>query len=115
MAFEEFTAKTSGNLKAPMVSILKHGRIGLNGECYRKYFNGYKYVIFFYDKENNKMGMRPTNQPQSNASNIKVSRKGNLANISALTFLKHYNIPFDQSRSYPCHRNETDDLVEVQL
>jgi len=115
MVFEEFTAKTRSNISVPMVSILKYGRIGLNRECYRKYFKDYKFVVFLYDKDNNKIGMRPTNKPQGNAFNIKVHREGTLVNISAISFLKHYRIPFDKSQSFTCHWNATEKILELQL
>jgi len=115
MAFEEFTAKTRSNVAIPMVSILKHGRIGLNHECFTKYFKEYKFVVFLYDKQNKKVGMRPTNAHLSNAFNIKETRNGKLATISATTFLNYYNIPFDKSQSFPCHWNETEKVLELQL
>lgn len=115
MAFEEFTAKTRSNVNVPMVSILKYGRFGLNGECYRKYFKDYKFVVFLFDKDNNKIGIMPIKQPQSNAFNLKVSRKGTIASISATTFLKYYKIPYDKSQSFSCHWNATDNILEVQL
>jgi hypothetical protein len=115
MAFEEFTGKTRSNTAIPMVSILKHGRIGLNQECYTNYLKDYKFVVFLYDKQNKKIGIRPTNQPISHAYNIKVNRNGKLASISAISFLHHYNIPFDKSQSYSCHWNATEKILEVQL
>ncbi|MFA5238549.1 MAG: hypothetical protein WC476_02400 [Phycisphaerae bacterium] len=115
MGFEEFTAKTRTNIRIPMVSILRYGRIALNRECYGRYFKDYKFVLFLYDKSNNKIGVKPTNQAQSNAFNIKVDKKGNLANISAISFLKYYKIPFDKSQSFTCHWNATDNFLEVQL
>jgi len=115
MPFEEFTAKTRPNINIPMVSILKQGRIGLNTECYKKYFLNYKFAVFFYDKQNKKIGIRPTNQFLGNAFNIKLSKNGKIASISAASFLKHYTIPCNKSRSYPCHWNENEDILEVQL
>lgn len=115
MAFKEFTAKAKSNVKIPMVSILKLGRMGLNGECYRKYFKDYKFVIFFYDEDIKKIGIKPTNEPKSNAFNIKVDKRGTLASINASTFLKYNNIPCDKSKSYTCYWNATDKILEVQL
>lgn len=115
MAFEEFTAKTRSNVAIPMVSILKHGRIGLNQACFTKYFKDFKFVVFLYDKQNKKVGIRPTNEHLSNAFNIKVTRNGKLASVNATIFLKYYKIPFDKSQSFPCHWNETKKIVEIKL
>ncbi len=113
MAFEEFTAKSRSNTTIPMVSILQYGRMGLNHQCYTRYFKDYKLVVFLYDKETKKIGLKPTNQHLSNAFNIKVTKTG--ASISATTFLKYYGITFDKSQSYSCHWNETEKILEVQL
>lgn len=115
MAFEEFTAKSRPNITIPMVSILKYGRIGLNQQCYIKYFKDYKFVVFLYDKETKKIGLKPTNDHLRNAFNVKVAKTGKMASISATSFLKHYGIAFDKSQSYPCYRNEAENILEVQL
>ena len=115
MAFEEFTAKSRPNTTIPMVSILRYGRIGLNHQCYIKYFKDYKFVVFLYDKETKRIGLKPTNNHLSNAFNVKTNKTGKMASISATTFLKYYSITFDKSQSYPCHWNETEEILEVQL
>jgi hypothetical protein len=115
MAFEEFTAKKRSNSKIPMVSILKWGRISLNSECYTNYLKDCKLVILLYDAQHKKMGIRPTNQNLSHAFNLKADKKGKLANISAASFLEHYGIPYTESRSFACHWNETEKILEVQL
>lgn len=115
MAYEEFTAKSRATTDIPMISILKQGVIGINNECYGKYFKNYKYAIFFFDKENKKIGIKPTNEPASNTYTIRISRDGKLASVSAMAFLNYYNIPHKDSKSYPCDWNESEKILEVKL
>jgi len=116
MAFEEFTLKRRPVMDTPMVSILKQGTIGLNGVCYEKFFKKHKYVIFLYDKENNTIAIRLTNEASGNTYNIRVSRGGRLANISAIAFLKYYKIPYKEgSKSYTCSWNSKENMLEIEL
>ncbi len=115
MAYEEFTAKSRATTDIPMISILKQGVIGINNECYKKYFKNCKYIIFFFDKENKKIGIKLTNEPSSNTYSIRMSRDGKLASVSAMAFLKYYKIPHNHSKSYPCDWNETEKILEVKL
>ena len=97
------------------ISILKQGTIGINSECCRKFFKNYKHIIFLFDRENNKLGIKPTNEPASNTYSIRLSRDGKLASVSAMAFLKYYNIPHKESKSYPCEWNESEKILEVKL
>lgn len=116
MPFEEFTLKRRPVMDTPMVSILKQGIIGLNGVCYEKFLKKHKYVIFLYDKESNTIAIKPTNEPSGNTYNIRVSRGGRLANISAIAFLKYYKIPYkDGSKSYTCAWNTKENRLEIEL
>lgn len=115
MAYEEFTAKSRSSLDVAMISILKQGIMGINSACYDKYFKNFKYVVFLYDEENNKIGLKPTNEPFGNAYNVRVSKNGKLANVSAKSFLKFYNISHNESKSYACYWNETEKILEVEL
>ncbi|MDD5584815.1 MAG: hypothetical protein PHV55_07155 [Candidatus Omnitrophica bacterium] len=115
MSFEEFTLKRRPVRDTPMISILKQGTIGINSVAYDQYFRKYKYVIFLFDRQNNKIGIKLTNDAGSNTYNIRVSRGGRLANISALAFLKYYEIPHVESKAYTCDLNAKENMVEVTL
>jgi hypothetical protein len=115
MAFEEFTHKKRPVSDVPMVSILKQGVFGINQTCYKKYFKDYKYVIMLFDKEENKIGLKPTNNASHNTYTIRTSREGRLTNISAIAFLNHYGIKHDETRSYNCNWNEQEEILEIPL
>jgi hypothetical protein len=115
MAFEEFVDKTRSNTKIPMVSILRHGRISFNSECYKQYLGNNRFVVLLYDKGLNKIGIRPTNECLSYVFNLKMGKNGKIASISATSFLNNYKIPYSISRSFTCLWNETEKIIEVQL
>jgi len=115
MSFEEFTMKRRPVIDTPMVSILKQGLFGFNVASYDKYLKKHKYIIFLYDKVNNKIGIKPTSEVSGNAYNIRVSKDGRVANVSASSFLNHYGIPHTESKSYACTWNSKEELLEIDL
>lgn len=115
MAYEEFTFKRRPVMDTPMVSILKQGIMGLNGACYTTYFKKYKYATFLYDKTNNSIAIKPTNDASSNSYNIRVGKDARLANISAIAFVKYYKIPHEETRSYVCTWNSKENMLEIDL
>jgi len=114
MVYQEFTLRRCPR-DIPMISILKHGIISINQTCYYKYFKDYKYVVFLFDIENNRIGIKPTNVPKENVYNIRVTRNGKLANISASAFLKYYKISHTETKAYSCSWHEEQKILEVQL
>lgn len=114
MTFELYTRKRIVTDK-PKVSILKQGIIGLNQSCYSKYFKSYNYVYLLFDKENRKIGLKPTNEEDNNTLKIRVSRDGRLAQISASAFLNYFDIQHDESQPYDCEWDQNNQLLVVQL
>ena len=114
MPFEEFM-KTRPVKDKPIISISKQGIIGLNQACYNKYLKQYSYVILLFDKDSNKIGIKPTNEDKINSYKIRVTRNGSLAQISATAFLKYFNILYEKTRIYTCMWNDEEKLLEVKL
>ena len=115
MGFEKFTAKSRPVKDKAMVSILKGGQFGINQVCYQKYLKDYKKIIFYYDRERNTIGIKPTNESVIEAYDIRLGRGGNLANVSGTAFMKYYKIEHKESRAYMAAWNDEEKLVEVDL
>lgn len=98
MAFERFTAK--GKSFVPKVSIWKRGQIGLSqGAVERFKLSEYKYVALFYDKDNQLIGLKFTNNDKEEGV-AKLSVKVNGAIFSAKAFLDYYNIDYSDTKQY---------------
>lgn len=116
MAYEKFIKQRRIAKDRAMITILKFGQFGINKVCTEKYFKKFKYVVMYFDKEQNKIGIQPTNDASNNdAYNINFIKNGTLANISVKTFLKHFGISHEQSISYPATWNDKDKLIEILL
>ncbi|MHA2064974.1 MAG: hypothetical protein ACXABY_11425 [Candidatus Thorarchaeota archaeon] len=116
MSFEEYqnVRRGRGSIKMLTVTILKDGRISLNKACFTEYFESYKYVILMFDRATNRIGLKPTNEARANACRIRP-RKGGLAQIGAMAFLKFLGFPIGETKKYTCRWNEEEELLEVQL
>lgn len=115
MGFEKFTAKSRPVTDQAMISVLKGGQFGINQVCYKKYFKNYKYAILYYDRKRKVIGIQPIDVATSEAYNIRLSRDEKLANISAVAFLKYFDIPYTESKAYMASWNDEEKLVEVDL
>jgi hypothetical protein len=115
MGYEKFTKKRRHVKDQATVTVLKTGQLGINQVCHEKYFKDFKYVILYYDRESKKIGIQPTNDISNDAYNIRLSRQGKLANISAIAFIKHFKIEHNESKAYMATWNDEGKLVEVDL
>lgn len=115
MAFEKFT-RTRGRIDTPKVSIWSRGQIGLNQAALDEFnLAKYKYAIFYYDKDNEKIGIEFTNDEKAEGMNKLIDRKGAGTSISALAFLKHYKIDFSETAKYDIEYDEESNLYIFEL
>lgn len=61
------------------------------------------------------IGLKPVREKTPNAYSIKCYKGGRMCTVSAIAFLRHFEIPFDKTRSYPCRWNENHGMIEVRL
>ena len=115
MAYEKFKVKKRPQGDFPMVSILKQGVLSVNQACYEKYLKKHKFVEFLFDKTNQKIGIMPTNEATGDAYPIRCNGNGKVQNISAISFLKHYKIPYLQTKAYGCSWNSKENILEINL
>lgn len=113
MAFERFT-KTGRGYK-PKVGIWSRGQIGFNQGCVQKMkLNDYKFVIFFYDKENNKIGFKFTNDNNEDGI-IKLNIRKTGATVSAKSFLDYYEIDHSETKRYEVEYSDEDGMWILEL
>lgn len=93
--FEGKRSKTSGEL---LVSITKPGRVTLTLPVYEKFFKGYTHVLFAYDPEKRRIGIKPLKEPLPNAYPISHPSRVRTGGyyVTATAFFKHYDINLEQ-------------------
>jgi len=113
MAFERFTAR--GKSFIPKVSIWKRGQIGLSqGAVERFKLNEYKYVVLHYDKDNQLIGLKFTNDEKEEGI-AKLNVKANGAIFSAKAFLDFYDIDYQDTKQYNIKYDEENGFYVFDL
>ncbi len=112
MAFERFTK--IGISHKPRISIRSNGQIGFTlGAIERFALNHYRLAVLFYDKENNKIGIKLTNEAESGACKLQV-RPSN-ASLSAKSFLDYYEIDYSKTERFAAYWDDNEQLIVVSL
>lgn len=92
MAFVEFQGKPRERQSGVFASIGKQGTIRLSRACYERHFKGKDHVIFLYDNQAQRIGLKPANNKAGNAHPIRST--DTQPQVSAIGFLRHFKIPF---------------------
>jgi len=105
MAFEVFEHRGRTFSGTPLLSISKNGMFSLNGAARTQRFKKTERVILLYDRETNRVAVKPIKKERPNA--YKISSKNGLAMFAATSFLKYYKIDYNRTRKYVLAWDET--------
>jgi len=113
MAFERFIK--TGRVYRPTASLWSRGQLGFNRGAIQKYnISDYSHAVLFYDKENNRIGIKfITDGSESGAVQLTKGKTG--AFISAKAFLDFYDINHDKTRKFPLEYNKEEGLFIISL
>ena len=119
MAFEKFKmslSKRQGSF-SPQVTIRKTGILSFNNIAILNYqIDNYKYAVFYYDKENNKIGFRLTNDDsEEGIQELTQNKKINSIYIFARTFFNYFKIDLTKSRHYDLLKSEDNEILYITL
>lgn len=113
MAFERFTE--TGRGFRPIVSIWKRGQVGFNSGAVKKYgLDKNSYVVFFYDKDSNRIGFKFTGDENEKGIS-KLNVKQNSVTVGARTFLDYYDIPYEETKQYEMKYDQDEELYYIEL
>jgi len=114
LAFELFNRKrTHGG--PPAVSITRFGMFVVNSSAIEKYFHNHKYAHIFWDKEGNRIGIKPLVRKEEKSYSIHYSPKGNVGSLSATAFIKYIGYQNKETESFPATWNDREGLLEFRL
>jgi len=113
MGFEKFTG--GGRSYRTRISIRSNGQIGFSQGAIHKFkMDGFSNGILFYDKEENKVGIKLGNDDNEEGA-CKLQIKPENAAISAKSFLDYYEIPYKETISYEAKWDETHQMIVADL
>lgn len=114
--FEEFKEIRKKSLGEPMLTILKSGNLSLNKSAYEKYFKDFPFVRLFFDKDKQLIGIKPEKEQLPNIIPLRINERSSTVNMSAVTFLKNYEIPYsEKSLRYPLTYDQEHGLLVADL
>lgn len=114
MSFELFKGKDrSTRLAGDLVSIWKSGAIVLNQEWLESHFKDTKFVQLMYDAEGQRIALKPYPFKVEHGYSLVGSDKR--AQINAIKFLEHNEIPHPKSSHYLSEWNEEMKALIVNL
>ena len=113
MPFERFTRV--GRAYKPKLSITRSGLIGLNnGSINRFKLKDYDYVVLYYDKEFDKIGVQPTNNKDEEGV-CKLRHRNSGADVSARSFFDYYGIDYSETKRYDIDWDEENNMMVASL
>lgn len=113
MAFEEF--KFMDRALRSKVTIRETGHIGFsNGAINRLKINEFGFCKLYFNKEENKVGMKLIDNEKSESKTKIIKRKNNYY-ISSRPFFDYYGISYRPSRSFIAIEDEESGLIVIDL
>jgi len=97
--FDKFTDKRRVATHDPVITVGKGGRLSINKFAYENYFKLFKYVEFYYKKDESIIALKLIKKPTDNAYEIKKAAAGNFAAVNAIAFFKHHDIDVTAKRN----------------
>lgn len=117
MAFKKESKGTRGaGTELPLISLRKSTGIGINGEAYEQFFNGSEHAVFYFDEENNKLGIEPVEEATEDSYKITVTE--NSASVVPTSILKRYQLTPEITTRYEPEvekLNEDKEIVTIDL
>jgi hypothetical protein len=98
----------------PTVSVTKNGTFGLNQACQEQYLPKAEAVQLLYDAKSRRIGIRPV-APETEHSYKLRPVKGGGFQITAISFLRHYELEHPKTKQYAATWDDAEKVVVVKL
>ena len=113
MGFEKFTLV--GKSFAPRVSIWSRGQIGFNNGAVSRYkLDEFSHIVFFFDRELNKVGLRFTNDGSEEGA-VNLNKRSTGISAGMKSFLDYHNVDYTETAQYDLEFDEEEGLYVVDL
>jgi hypothetical protein len=116
MGWEIYTRTTQMRETQPTVNISKLGRIGLNratAQLLKKNFT--ERVLLMFDRESNRIALRPITKKDPSAYSVLYGRKDAYASVAGKGFFLFIGYDLSKGRTFPAKWNEKDNILEVEI
>jgi hypothetical protein len=111
--FVKFTQ--TGRSFAPKVSIWSRGQIGFNNGAVTRFdLNKFDYVVFWFDKEEQKIGLFFTTD-KTEPGAVKMNKRVAGISVGAKSFLDYCGIDYSTTKQYELSHDKQDNLYVIDL
>jgi hypothetical protein len=108
--------RTNARVSTPTITFATNGRIILNVASTRiLHGNAVEFVLLMFDKEQQKVALRPISKKDKRAYKITYPRSLNGCSFSGKGFLDAVKIDYTKKRTFPALWNENEGLLELSL
>lgn len=121
MGFEKFESAgqgRGGGSIGPMISLRKSGSIGINNEALDEFFGDAESVVMYYDEDENRVGMKPVDDPSEEEGTYTLSRSDSGGSVTPSAFLRQHDLIPDITTQYEpalVEVNQNLELVSINL
>lgn len=114
MAFEKIEPSGGrAGTTEPVISLRKSGGIGINQPALDEYFENSEAAEFHYDQENNRVGLKPVDEKQSD--NYALTRSDSGGSITPKNPLKRFDLIPDITTRYEPEWDDDEELVVIDV
>lgn len=113
MAFERFTL--TGRSFAPKVSIWSRGQIGFNNGAVNRFkLDRFDYVVFHFDKDEQKIGLQFTTDKDEEGA-VKLNKRAAGISVGAKSLLDYYGVDYAVTTQYDIGHDKEADMYIIDL
>lgn len=115
MAYEIFTREVI-RTGSPRISVNTLGRVGINQPATKILKdNAVEFVLLLWDRERNKIAIRPIAKKDKRSYILTFALKGNGAGFSAKTFFNYIGYNYSKTQSLAAEWNEKESILEIDV
>lgn len=115
MTFQLYKPMIGGKSTTERISFSPTGRIGISQLCYDRYLTGSRYAELYYDKENNKVAIKPLKDKTGNTVTISQPSNRQAPTITGSGFFIFNNLEFKLLQRYTPVWDKSMDMLIIDL
>jgi hypothetical protein len=101
----------------PRVAISKYRNFIFNSACVTDHFKNVKSIHLLWDAEKLRVGIKPSNKEDRTAYPLHYSKRGNVASISAISFLRYigWDMDSENTKHFDIEWNDRENFMEFTI
>jgi hypothetical protein len=98
----------------PTVSVTKNGTFGVNQACQKQHLPKAEAVQLLFDAKSRRIGIRPVPVDTEHSYKLRAVKGGGFQ-ITAISFLRHYELEHPKTKQYPATWDDAEKVLVIKL